>query len=230
MNGYLLDPIPFELNMSLLRKRTHISSGSPYTAELECLAKEAQAIAKPRACFRQTFIEKRDGYQVIVEDVPLTSRILAVNLEQVHRIFPFVATCGLELETWAAGFNDALQRFWAESIKEIALSAAVEAFNKTLIGLYDLRRSCSMNPGSLEDWPIMQQVPLFRLLGELPQVIGVHLTDSLMMVPTKSISGVRYQSVETFESCQLCPREKCPGRKAPYDAGLWARKYEKSGV
>ncbi len=230
MDGFLLDPIPFQLDINLLRRRAHVRPGSPYTAELEYLAKEAQPIAKPRACFRQAFIDQHDDYSVVVDGVSLTSRTLAVNIKEVHRIFPFIATCGMELEEWAAGIRDTLQRFWAEAIKELALMAAVEVFNKTLIGLYDLRRSSSMNPGSLEDWPIMQQVNLFRLLGEMPDAIGVRLTESLMMVPIKSISGVRYQSQETFESCQLCPREKCPDRKAPYDARLWARKYEKSGV
>ena len=227
MDEFLLDPIPFQLDLALLRKRTHIREGSPYFLELEKMAQDAQRLAHPRACFRQAFIDDRDDYTVIVEGVTLTSRILRVNLDQVYRIFPYLATCGIELEEWGDQFTDPLQRYWAESIKDFALSAAIEAFNKTLIGLYDLRRSASMSPGSLEDWPLMQQANLFQLLGKMPAVIDVHLTEGLMMVPTKSVSGVRFQSTESFESCQLCPREKCPGRKAPYDAGLWARKYEK---
>ncbi len=230
MDKFLLDPIPFQLDIALLRKRTHVREGSPYVEELEKLAKEAQPIAKPRACFRQVFIDERDDYHVIAEGISLTSRTLRVNLERAHRIFPYLATCGIELEEWAAAFSDPLQRYWAETIKELALLTAIEAFNKTLIGLYDLRHSASMSPGSLEDWPIMQQMNLFQLLGELPGVISVRLTDSLMMVPTKSVSGLRFQSTESFESCQLCPRQNCPGRKAPYDARLWERKYVKARV
>ncbi len=230
MNEFLLDPIPFQLDINHLRKRAHVRDASPYFAELEYIAQQAQPIARPRACFRQAFIEDRDDYHIIVEGVTLTSRVLRMNIGQAHRIFPYLATCGIELEEWAAQFDDPLQRFWAETIKELALMAAIEAFNKTLIGLYDLRRSASMSPGSLEDWPIMQQVNLFNLLGQMPAAVGVSLTGSLMMVPTKSVSGIRFQAEETFESCQLCPREQCPGRKAPYDAGLWARKFEQVGA
>jgi hypothetical protein len=51
------------------------------------------------------------------------------------------------------------------------------------------------------------------------------LTESLLMVPVKSVSGIVFANEEEFASCQLCPREDCPGRKAPYDPGLYERKY-----
>jgi hypothetical protein len=74
-----------------------------------------------------------------------------------------------------------------------------------------------MSPGSLEDWPITEQPKLFSLFGNTERVIGVRLTDSLLMVPRKSISGILFPSEENFISCRLCPREVCPSRKAPYD-------------
>lgn len=82
-----------------------------------------------------------------------------------------------------------------------------------------------MNPGSLEDWPLREQHNLFSLLGDSCEAIGVRLTKSAMMVPLKSMSGIEFESGEKFFNCQLCPREKCPGRRAPYDAQLYAAKY-----
>ena len=66
---------------------------------------------------------------------------------------------------------------------------------------------------------------LFDLLGEAPAAIGVKLLDSMLMTPTKSVSGIRFPTEETFESCQLCPMENCPNRRAPYDESLYERKY-----
>ena len=83
-----------------------------------------------------------------------------------------------------------------------------------------------MNPGSLEDWPIQQQTQVFELLGDPLRDVGVRLTDSFLMVPIKSVSGIRYPTETSFESCQLCPREKCTGRRAPYDPELWRKRYE----
>ena len=40
------------------------------------------------------------------------------------------------------------------------------------------------------------------------------------MIPRKSISGLYFPTEVTFFSCQLCERERCQGRKAPFDEGL----------
>ena len=78
----------------------------------------------------------------------------------------------------------------------------------------------AMNPGSLEDWPISEQRQLFSILGDVESLIGVRLTDSFLMLPIKSVSGVYFPKEITFQSCQLCPRERCQGRRAPYDEKL----------
>jgi hypothetical protein len=77
-----------------------------------------------------------------------------------------------------------------------------------------------MAPGSLADWPIEEQAPLFKLLGDVDASIGVKLTDSMLMLPAKSISGVYFPADVSFFSCQLCPRERCESRKAKYDPKL----------
>ena len=57
------------------------------------------------------------------------------------------------------------------------------------------------------------------------RTIGVRLTDSFVMLPMKSVSGVYFPTEHTFASCQLCPRDDCPGRSAPYDPKLWKERY-----
>jgi hypothetical protein len=82
---------------------------------------------------------------------------------------------------------------------------------------YGLGPLSSMSPGSLEDWPITEQTKLFSIFGDTERLIGVRLTDSMLMVPRKSISGILFPSEEGFVACQLCGRQRCPGRKAPYN-------------
>jgi hypothetical protein len=79
-----------------------------------------------------------------------------------------------------------------------------------------------MNPGSGDArlWPIGQQRPLFELLGDVEAAIGVRLTPSFLMVPNKSVSGILFPTEVRFESCQLCTRENCPRRRAPYSGEL----------
>jgi len=221
---HVLADIPFSLFLPALLKRTHTPEGSSNAVELARIAAEGAAVARPKALYQVAYITNRGENFVEIEGRRFDSRVLRVNLDQAFRVFPYLATCGMELQTWAEGFEDMVERFWAESLKELALGAAVQALNAHIDRLYQPGEVANMNPGSLEDWPLQQQIALFDLIGDCNQ-IGVRLTDSLLMIPTKTVSGIRFPTTGKFESCQLCPRENCPGRRAPYDSALFESHY-----
>ncbi|MDI6784868.1 MAG: vitamin B12 dependent-methionine synthase activation domain-containing protein, partial [bacterium] len=139
-----------------------------------------------------------------------------------------VATCGRELEDWSNTIEDPLHRFWADAIKEEALEIGFTAINEHLVKTFHPGKSATMSPGSLPDWPITEQRNLFSLLGDTQTSIGVQLTESMLMLPTKSISGIRFPTEVDFESCQLCPREVCLGRRVPYNKDLFEKRYAKA--
>lgn len=221
----ILDPIPFLPDIPALLKKTRTRPGSSMAADLERLAAQAAAIARPRAAYRLAFIDRREPDQVVIEGTAFHSRVLSVNLEAAQRVFVLIATAGEELDAWARGHADLLERYWADAVQESALYAAYDALNARIDQRYQPGRTGVMSPGSLEDWPISQQRPLFALLDGLAGQVGVTLTDSLLMVPVKSLTMLRFPKEETFVSCQLCPRISCPNRRAPYDADLYDRKY-----
>ena len=225
MAPVVLDNIPFELGIPALLERLRVDEDSPDAAEVAALAREAEAVARPKALYRIAYVEERGADHVIVDGTRLSSRILAVNLQHAHRIFAYSATCGTELDEWGSTKSDLLSRYWATAIQETALGTARQALNRHLDERYRPGRTSTMSPGRLDDWPMTAQRSLFTLLGDSEAMIGVRLTDSMLMVPTKSISGIRFPTEDSFESCELCPRESCPGRRAVYDAGLWDRKY-----
>lgn len=229
----VLDQIQFQLDFQALRKALRLRSGDSMEADLRRLAKEAQAVAHPKALYKVAYVDSRSENQVTLDGVTFKSRVLWANLEGVHRVFPYVVTCGTELDEWARSIDDMLHSFWADAIKEMALRQAHAALLSHLKTTYRLGKISAMSPGSLADWPIQQQRPLFRLLGSVEQkdgigflpAIGVRLTDSFLMIPNKTISGIRFPVETNFESCLLCPRESCPGRRAPYDPHLLQEKY-----
>jgi hypothetical protein len=225
MDAVVLDDIPFRIDLGQLMKKLHVREGHTYTDDVKRLADEAQTIARPKALYKVAYIESRDDKAVVIDGITMNSRVLRVNLEQAHRVFPYVVTCGMELQEWADSIDDVLRRFWAETINEMALRVAIQVLNKHLAERYHPGRTSAMSPGSLGEWPIQAQRSLFALLGDPKEAIGVRLTDSLLMVPVKSVSGIRFPTEESFESCQLCPRENCPGRRAPYDKDLYDKKY-----
>jgi hypothetical protein len=225
MTQVVLDDIPFQLDVATLQERLRVREGSSYADAFERLVSEALAIARPKALFKVALIDEAGDDYVIIDGVRFRSRVLRVNLDRVHRVFPYVTTCGVELWDWARGLDDTLQRYWADAISEMALRGAIQALDEHLAERYRPGQLARMNPGSLGEWPIREQRALFELLGDPQAAIGVELLNSCLMVPSKSVSGIQFPTEEGFLNCQLCPRQDCPGRRAPYDPGLYERKY-----
>ncbi|HOW74225.1 MAG TPA: vitamin B12 dependent-methionine synthase activation domain-containing protein [Phycisphaerae bacterium] len=221
----ILKDIPFDLGVPALLKKLRIDGRPEYAERCSRLAREAALHAHPKGAYRLAYVDSKAEDAVVVNGVTLASRILRVNLGDIHRVFPFVVTCGVELEAWSQTITDMLERFWADTIMEEALRLAFETLTADMTRRYQLGKTAMMNPGSLEDWPIEQQTGLFSLLGDASAQIGVRLTESFLMVPIKSASGLRFPTETGFENCQLCPRERCPNRRAPYDASLHARRF-----
>ena len=224
MDKVFIDHILFEPDINTLLQRLRIKPESLSADALVSLLSDVQAIANPKALYKQAYVEEKGQDYVVIDGIRFTSRILRVNLDTTYHVFPFLATCGVELERYANSIDDLLQRFWVDTIMEFALYAAVETLQNHLIEHHQ-PGIASMNPGSLEDWPLTQQRPLFDLLGRAREATGVQLTDSFLMVPVKSVSGIYFPTEESFVNCQLCPREICPGRRAPYDPTLMGERY-----
>lgn len=226
MNLIMLKNIQPKLDLKILRRKNHIQDESPFYAEFDQIINQAKAIAKPKVLYKLAFVELLGLGTVAVENVQFNSRVLHINLEDTFRVFPFVATCGVELDNWAKSLDDPLHQLWAESMQIEALKSAVKTMNLHIKKNFQTGSLSSMSPGSLEDWPIDEQKVLFQLLGDTEKQIGVQLTESMLMIPAKSVSGLYFESDEKFESCQLCPRDKCPGRRKLYDKNLFENKYK----
>jgi hypothetical protein len=224
-NRIVLDDIAFRVDRQRLFSRLGVDPHDDLGAELEALVREAERIGRPRLMYRSAEVDDHRETETLIGGVAFASRVLAVNLGPVRQVFPYVLSCGSELQAWSDALTDPLAGFWAETIKEFSLIAATARFLEHAEHAFHVGASSIMNPGSLPDWPLAQQAPLFRLLGDVTGSIGVTLSESFVMLPTKSVSGILFPSDGDFASCQLCPREACPNRHAPYDPGLFERRY-----
>lgn len=225
MDSIVLDPLPVAVDTPHLLDTLRLRAGSPRADEVQRLIDEAVAVARPKAIYRLAFVESRGTDTVVLDSRTFTSRVLRVNLDGLNRVFAYVCTAGREVAAWVERHEDPLARYWADAINEAILHNAMLAFDRHLTQAYQLEHTSRMNPGSLADWPLREQRGLFALLGDVAGAIGVTLMDSLLMVPAKTVSGILFPTEATFASCQLCPREVCPNRRAPYDAALFEKKY-----
>jgi hypothetical protein len=188
---------------------------------------EPQSVARLLACAegglttsRAAFVVSHVGANAVdsvrIDGERFESRILSRNLASVGRVFPFVISLGAAMEGLIDGTDDLLEKYILDEIGNAALKLARREFERHLRRQYAVDKMAFMAPGSLKDWPIEQQQGLFALLGDRPAAIGATLTDSCLMLPRKTVSGIYFPSETTFMSCQLCPRAGCDHRKAPF--------------
>ncbi len=218
----ILQNIPFKLDIDSLIESLFLEKDSDDAEELNALVAAVRPHLRPKAMYRESFVENRTEETVSIDRVTFSSRVLRTNLDKTERVFPFIATCGTEVDDLNPAGGDFIKQYWIDSIKSKALSASLKYLTGYVKNRYALKKISSMSPGSgdVDIWPIEQQKDLFSLFGNTEKLIGVTLTDSFLMVPNKSVSGILFPTEIDFRTCQVCHRKNCPSRSAPFDEKL----------
>lgn len=232
----ILDSIPFRIDADTVFAHLRLAPGGAYADEINELLAKARRCARPRALYAVASVTAADEDGVIVTmgeaggncmgapaQVCFKSRLLRINLASSERVFLYLATCGPELDSIPIARDDIFSQFCLDAIKELALYCAFAHLTEHLRSVHRVEKLASMNPGSGDQslWPIEQQKELFALLGSGPYTIGVSLTDSCLMIPNKTVSGLFYECDSGFESCRLCRQQSCLHRRAAFDPALW---------
>lgn len=214
----ILKDFPVELDFDVFCKRLHLERYGGDVDEVRAFFDRAAPVARPKAMFDETYINGMEGDRVTIGEVTFQSDVLARNLSDIGKTYPYVATCGVELDEVQTAPGDPLEEFWLDTLKELALAEATRELRSQVLEAAGAPKMSTMNPGSADAyvWPIQQQRQLFALLGNVEEAIGVRLTPSYLMVPNKSVSGLYFATDVSFINCQVCTREDCPNRRAPY--------------
>ena len=216
----IITDIPVSLDPQEIKKALRMDGRKEWDDLVEEVAEDAQGLIAARAVYKGCYIEEKREDAITVNGECLRSRVLRKNVKNAERLFPYVITIGGQLEETARNCKELLKQFCYETAGDIGLTQIHDYMAEQLRSTYALGEVSSMEPGSLDDWPIEEQKPLFSLIGDVESAIGVKLNDHLIMVPRKSISGVCFQTEVPFQSCQLCPHKRCPSRRAGYDEKL----------
>lgn len=212
-------PLKLDLSMALRHVKFHGS-----TERLKKMADElgetVRSIARPKGVYLVSRVQCTDRDTVNIDGVSFTSRVLNKNLCDFDEVYPFIVTIGKELEALNAPARDLWRQFCLDAIKTVVLISSVDYLTELIKEKFNLADAAHMNPGEIKDWPITEQKPLFSLFGGAEKKIGVSLTSGGVIKPIKSRSGILFPNDTDFVSCLLCTQEKCPGRRAAYDADL----------
>ena len=223
-----IDSIPVQLDSENILKKLHLDRKKGKENDIHELVELAKSLITPRAIYGIAYISDKGKDTVSVGNTTFTSPILRNFSTSIGRLFPYVLTIGKELEDRSKSMK-LLHQYCLEEIGNIALRTARKYLEDYLKSEYKIIHLSSMSPGRLTDWPITEQKLLFSLFGDVEGLLGVSLSNSMMMIPRKSVSGVYFPTEFHFESCQLCPRERCEDRKAPYNDEL-AKSYSSSAA
>lgn len=212
----VIDTIPVVLEAGRIVDRLRFARLPVGSENANELISQALGLIRPRAVIEPAYVGEKGEGTAEISGIVFSSSILRQNLDGANKVFPYIITVGPELERAASEQEDLLMQYYLEEIANYALEQAADWLARHLEERYGVGALSSLSPGSLEDWPITEQAKLFSIFGDTDKLIGVRLTESMLMIPRKSISGIFFPSEEGFSACQLCEREKCPGRKAPY--------------
>lgn len=167
-------------------------------------------------------IKSIKGSRITISDsIIFKSKILADLLKRCDKIVVFALTIGNYLEEMVdylsenglvvqATVLDAIGSGTAEK-----LAANVEDSVRLIAQTDDMVISRRFSPGYC-DWDVSQQAMVFQTLDR--DSCGIHLTDSMLMIPRKSVSGIiglglPGKGIEEFNPCQTCREKDCPGRR-----------------
>ncbi len=212
----IIDDIPVELETESVIKSLKISKSTPYVEKkIGELVETINNVARPKALYTESRVEYSNSDEVSIDGHIFKSRVLGKNLTDIEQCYPYIVTAGQELEKIELPESQSVMML--DLIKNIVVGKAFDYTKKLIAERYSVPYITEMSPGHLDDWPLTEQRALFNLFGDEAERIGVRLTDSYMMVPIKTVSGILFSTETEFQSCQVCTQPRCMGRKAAYD-------------
>ena len=184
----------------------------------EC-ERELEAAASPRAVWREYPLSVR-GAQIDMTCLQTESRDLAKNLKDCGQVILFAATLGSQVDVLLKRYSR------IQMSRAVVMQAASAAMLESWCGRKNgelkeqyLERGLYLRPRfspGYGDFSLECQRAIFAALA-LPRRIGVTLTDSLIMAPTKSVTAVigvsRLPGSCTLQGCEACGKTDCAYRR-----------------
>ena len=166
-----------------------------------------------------TALQVKEGKVYFGENCLETGAQIAGYLRGASRTALFLCTAGDIFTSLSKTYNekgDYLEAYIADAIGSLTVENAMDKIQDRLsqsLEDKDLKISNRYSPGYC-NWALAQQQELFKLIGRNP--VGVSLSDSSLMNPIKSVSGIigiGLQIKKRDYGCNICNNSTCIYRK-----------------
>jgi len=173
--------------------------------------------AAPKAIIRWANVNSVTDEETTIEGVSFRSRVVADKLRGLSRVFVSVVTAGDGLEKSGEFSDDPFLNSYDGALLFHASKYIVNYMKEK----FGFDGSSMLNPGSLPDWPIINNFALFRIIGDTDE-IGVSLNEAGYIKPWNSGSHIHFAGAG-YQNCSLCKKYDCIGRRARFDRNEYIR-------
>lgn len=184
---------------------------------LDNVLKTAAGLCSPKAMYGICPGKSLSSYRIEADGLVFhPGKIIADNLAGSDRFCFFVATAGREYEDYRNSLRktgNLVLEFIADAVGSVIAEACVSRLQKLLSSTLDVPFTYPYSPGYC-GWRLVDQRLLFSLFPERP--CGVELTDTCLMFPIKSVSGIIGigKTVERKPyGCAICKNKSCYKRR-----------------
>jgi len=158
----------------------------------------------------------KETHSLTVEGIPLDiQKIIFHQIKTADKVAVFVCTAGPKIGDWSRQLmaeGDLMKGYIVDVVGSTVVEEAMDRVQEALtqsMKANDLKISNRYSPGYCH-WSVSEQHKLFSLLPQ--QFCGVTLTDTALMHPMKSVSGIigiganiRFNSY----TCHICDSHNC---------------------
>lgn len=195
----------------------------PVARKIEAWRKDFFSNLEPKIEYGVHEIEAVQGETVwLAGGAELTSPKLAKVMREATHMLCFIATLGRSVDekiNSRMGGRRYSEGYILDAMGSVAVECLVERFHRHMEDKYTADgKSVTLrfSPGYC-DWPLIEQSKLFDLVDA--GRIGVELSDSCLMSPRKSVSGVfgicdGVRPLPPFNPCKSCPKKGCIARRS----------------
>jgi len=184
------------------------------------IIQEIREFCKPQAGYCIYPCEMPDDKYLVVDNQNIkVGQVITKYLKGCSHVAAFVVTAGIEFDEYCNRFKtngDILNEFIAYSIGTEIAEAAVRFVTEKIASeaaIMQMHYTHAYCPGYCS-WHVREQENLFKLFPENP--CGVMLTDSHLMFPEKTVSGIiglGMHATQSAHACDICGMVQCFKRK-----------------
>ena len=210
MDIILLEHIQAEVTKEDVLRKFGMPPDHKLGPDIEKAIEEVKPIANAKLLYGEAKIEARTDDTVTIGGVLFEGKDLADALKDVDTVYPYICTCGRELNDYAMNCKDMVRMLYYDYIAHFYLLQSSVELSKVVDNKLGTRSTC-MTPGSFEHWEISQNYPIFKLLN-YGKGTDIDLSTSYIMYPAKSVAGLCFKTADCAKQCSLCLKNDCVNR------------------